>query len=73
MADGAAGIGWNFEGGSRMTGVADVARFRAHRVVRGQRGGALGGRLVGFVIGIFLKGRGLILPCGAWYGGCEGR
>ena len=39
MADGAAGIGWNFEGGSRMTGVVDVARFRAHRVVRGQRGG----------------------------------
>ena len=39
MADGAVGVGWIFEGGSRMTGVAGAARFGARRVARGQREG----------------------------------
>ena len=55
-----------------MTGVADAARFGVHRVARGQRG-SVGRVSGGFAIGIFLKGRGLILPHRAWYGGCEGR
>ena len=36
--DGAVAIGWNFEGGSRVTGVAGAARFGPHMVAMGAEG-----------------------------------
>ena len=48
-----------------MAGMAGLGRVR----LSGGGGEALGGRPGGFVIGVFLKGQGLILPRRAWYKG----